>query len=39
MDEWDKLKEGAPLYLTWGHYDARAKEVQPFGYLNKELLQ
>ena len=39
VDEWNKLKEGAPLYLTWGQYDARAKEVEPFGSLKKELLQ
>ena len=39
LDDWNKLKDGAPLYLTWGHYDAKAKAVQPFGYLKKELLQ
>ena len=38
LDDWNNLKEGAPLYLTWGYYDAKEKGVQPFAYLNKKLL-
>jgi hypothetical protein len=39
LDEWNKLKDGAPLYLTWGYYDAKEKGVQPFAYLNKKILR
>jgi hypothetical protein len=39
LDDWNKLKDGAPLYLTWGIYDAKQKSVQPFAYLNKKELK
>jgi hypothetical protein len=39
LDDWNKLKDGAPLYLTWGYYDAKEKGVRPFSYLNKKMLQ
>jgi len=38
LDDWNNLKDGAPLYLTWGYYDAKKKEVKPFAYLNKKIL-
>ncbi len=38
LDDWNKLKDGAPLYLTWGYYDAKEKGVRPFTYLNKKML-
>jgi hypothetical protein len=38
LDDWNKLKDGAALYLSWGYYDAKEKGVQPFAYLNKKML-
>jgi hypothetical protein len=39
LDDWNKLRDGAPLYLTWGTFDAKQKSVQPFAYLNKKELK
>jgi len=39
LDDWNKLKDGAALYLTWGYYDAKEKGVLPFSHLNKKMLQ
>ena len=38
LNDWNNLKDGAPLYLTWGCYDAKEKGVQPFTHLNKKML-
>ena len=38
LDDWNKLKDGAPLYLTWGYYDAKEKSVRPFSHLDKKML-
>ena len=38
LDDWNKLRDGAPLYLNWGYYDATEKGVRPFAYLDKKIL-
>lgn len=38
LNDWHKLKDGAPLYLMWGYYDAKEKGVRPFAHLNKKML-
>jgi hypothetical protein len=35
LDDWNDLKDGVPLYLTWGWYNPKEKGVQPFAYLKK----
>lgn len=37
LNDWKNLKDGAPLYPTWGCYDAKQKGVQPFTHLNKKI--
>lgn len=39
LDDWNNLKDGAPVYLLWGHYDAKEKGVRPFARLNKKILK
>jgi hypothetical protein len=39
LNDWNNLKDGDPLYLIWGYYDAKDKGVQPFTRLNKKLLR
>jgi hypothetical protein len=39
FDDWNRLQEGAPLYLIWGYYDAKEKGVRPFANLNKKMLK
>jgi hypothetical protein len=38
QDDWEKLKEGAPMSMTWGCYDAIAKGEKPFARLAKQSL-
>jgi hypothetical protein len=39
LNDWNNLKDGDPVYLLWGHYDAKDKGVRPFAHLNKKMLR
>ena len=39
VEDWKKLKNGDPLWLTWGcHQPSEYAEKKPFAYLNKKML-
>jgi hypothetical protein len=39
FNDWNNLKDGDPVYLIWGYYDAKEKGVRPFAHLNKKMLR
>jgi len=39
LDDWNNLKDGEPVYLIWGNYDAKDKGIRPLARLNKKMLK